>query len=448
MPSSLKIVNARIVGDGAIAEGDVLVRGLRIEAVGKDLSGRPAGEVIDAGGAYLLPGMIDTHVHFRQPGAERAAEIRSESRAAVAGGITSYLEMPNTSPPTTTRARLEEKLSIAARDSMANYAFYLGASDDNLDELLAADPRHVCGIKVFFGASTGNLVVRRQRTLEEIFRGSPLTVVAHCEDTPTIERNEADCRSRLGGDPPLACHAEIRSAEACYLSSSRAVELARRYGTRLHILHISTARELELLEAGAPDGKLVTAEACVHHLWFCDEDYERLGTLIKCNPAIKTRADRDALREALAADRIDTVSTDHAPHPMEDKRKASLAAPSGIASVQHALPALIDLQRRGMISLERLVEKVCHAPARLFGIEDRGYVREGCFADLVLVDPDRSQTARSRDVLHKCGWSPYTGHEFSSTVAATLVAGRVAYRDGELDDRVRGLPLELGGRSG
>jgi len=443
MVRTLLITNARIVGAAGVREGDVLIRGARIEAVGPDLAGRPADEVLDAAGRHLFPGLIDDQVHFREPGPTRKGDIASESRAAVAGGTTSFMEMPNTAPATTTREALEAKRARAAATSMANWAFYLGATNHNIGEIRALDPARACGIKVFMGASTGDLLVDDPAALAAVFREARVPVAVHCEHTPTIERELESWRTRCGEDIPMSAHPLIRSAEACFASTSMAVELARRHGTRLHVLHLTTARELDLLEPGPVEKKRVTAEVCAHHLWFCDGDYPRLGTRIKCNPAIKTSADRAALRAALADGRLDVVATDHAPHTLDEKERPYLLAPAGLPYVQHSLPLLIDLHKEGVLSLERIAEAGALAPARLFGVVDRGAVAEGFFADLALVDLDQPRTVTREKVLHKCGWSVFEGHTFSSTVVATMVNGQVAFRDGSFDDTVRGLPLEF-----
>ncbi|HUT78771.1 MAG TPA: dihydroorotase [Polyangia bacterium] len=443
MPRTLLIANARIVAADGVLEGDVLVRGERIESVGTDLAGCPADEVIDAAGRHLFPGLIDDHVHFREPGAAHKGDIASESRAAVAGGTTSFMEMPNTAPATTTRAALEAKHALAAASSMANWSFYLGATNQNLDEIRALEPSADCGIKVFMGASTGDLLVDDPAALDGVFREARVPVATHCEHTPTIEFELEAWRARRGDDIPMSAHPQIRSAEACFVSTSLAVELARQHGTRLHVLHLTTARELDLFESGPLAAKRISAEVCAHHLHFCDEDYERLGTRIKCNPAIKTRADRDALRAALAEGRIDVVATDHAPHTLEEKDRPYLDAPAGLPSIQHSLSLLVDLHRQGVLTLGQIAERGALAPARLFGVKDRGAVAEGFFADLVLVDLDRPHTVIRENVLHKCGWSAFEGHAFSSTVALTLVNGRVAYRDGRFDGTVRGRRLEF-----
>jgi dihydroorotase len=443
MPRTILIANARVVAADGVREGDVLVRGERIAAVGANLAGRPADEVIDAAGRHLFPGLIDDQVHFREPGAPHKGDIASESRAAVAGGTTSFLEMPNTRPATTTRAALEDKHARAAASSMANWSFYLGATNRNLDEIRTLDPDAACGIKVFMGASTGDLLVDDPTALAGVFREARVPVATHCEHTPTIERELLAWRSSHGEGIPIEAHPLIRSAEACYASTALAVELAREHGTRLHVLHLTTARELTLFQAGPVVGKRITAEVCGHHLWFHDSDYGRLGTLIQCNPAIKTAADRDALRAALAEGRIDVVATDHAPHTLEEKGQPYPRSPAGLPYIQHSLPLLCDLHREGALTIERIAEAGALAPARLFRIVDRGAVAEGFFADLVLVDLDRPHTVTREGVLHKCGWSPFEGHTFSSTVVATLVNGRIAFREGVFDDTVRGMRLRF-----
>lgn len=441
--ANVLIRNARMVNEGQITEGDLWVRNGRIEAVGGDLSGKPAGLVMDAGGKLLLPGMIDDQVHFREPGATHKGDMHSESRAAVAGGITSFMDMPNTRPQTVTQEALEDKCRLAAEKSLANYAFYLGATNDNIDAIRNLDPTRACGIKVFMGASTGNMLVNREEALEAIFREAPVLVATHCEDTPTILENERIHREKYGADVPMACHPVIRSAEACYRSSSLAVELARRHDTRLHILHLSTARELALFQPGPLEHKRITAEACVHHLYFDESDYEMKGSFIKCNPAIKTRADRDAIRQALLDGRIDVIGTDHAPHTLDEKLNSYFEAPAGLPLVQHALPMLLELYHDGLLPLEQLVEKTAHAPARLFNIPDRGYLREGYWADLVLIDPQARYRVEREQVLYKCGWSPVEGRCFRSRVEATFVNGRRVYHQGAFDEGVRGLRLQF-----
>ena len=427
--SALLLVNARLVNEGRIVDTDVLVIGERIERIGAGPVPANAATV-DLAGRYLLPGIIDDQVHCREPGLTHKATLATESLAAVCGGVTSFLEMPNTKPPTTDRAALAAKKAIAAETSHTNYGFYLGATNTNLEEIKRTGPEDACGIKVFMGASTGNMLVDDPRTLEGIFAGARLPVAAHCEDTPTILAAEQRFRERYGDDVPIAAHPEIRSAEACYKSSSLAVDLARRHATRLHVLHLTTAREMELFTPGPIADKLITAEVCVHHLWYESSRYADLGALIKCNPAIKTAADRDALRAALAADLIDVVATDHAPHTREEKARKYFEAPSGLPLVQHSLQMLLELHRDGFLSLAAIVEKAAHNPARLFGIVDRGFVREGYFADLVAVDLAAETTVTPRELRYKCGWSPLEGTTLHSRVALTLVNGAVVCRDG------------------
>ena len=421
-----RIVNARIVNEGEVIEADLSISRGRIAGIGA--GGSDGAAVFDAGGAWLLPGMIDDQVHFREPGLEHKATIATESRAAVAGGVTSFLEMPNCNPQTVTAEALEDKHARAAAGSMANYGFYLGATNDNLDAVKAVDPHRACGIKVFMGSSTGNMLVDDEQTLEAIFANAPLLVATHCEHTPTILENERRARERYGEQIPFSEHPRIRPAEACYRSSSLAVELARRHGAHLHVLHITTARELGLFEPGDVGGKRITAEACVHHLFFDDTAYPTHGARIKCNPAIKSAADRDALWAAVNDGRIDVIATDHAPHTAEEKARPYAAAPAGLPLVQHALLTLFEQVRSGRCTVATVVEKTAHAPARLFDIRDRGFIREGYWADLVLVDP--SAASRDEPILAKCGWSPFSGFEFPARVRATWVNGDLRYRDG------------------
>lgn len=398
-------------------------------------------EVIDAAGCYLLPGMIDDQVHFREPGLTHKGDMATESAAAVAGGITSFLEMPNVQPQTTTREAVADKYRAAAGRARANFGFYLGATNGNLDEIRSLALNDACGIKVFMGASTGDMLVDEPRVLERLFAEAPLLIVTHCEDTPTIRENEARARARYGEDVPMAEHPRIRSAEACLKSSRLAIDLARRHDARLHVLHLTTAVEMDLFEAVHRREKRITGEACVHHLWFDESRYADLGTRIKCNPAIKSAGDREALLAAVNDGRIDVIATDHAPHTAEEKSRTYFAAPAGLPLVQHALLVLFDLARQGRLSIETIVERASHAPADLFGIVDRGYLREGCYADLVLVDPEQSQAVTAANLLYKCGWSPFEGHTFSAGVAATVVNGHVAWRDGKLTRSVAGQKL-------
>jgi dihydroorotase len=427
--TALAFVNASLVNEGRIVATDVLVRGDRIERVGPGPVPADA-EVVDLAGKHVLPGLIDDQVHCREPGLTHKATLASESLAAVCGGVTSFLDMPNTSPPTTDRAALAAKKAIAAATCHTNYGFYLGATHTNIEEIRRAGPEDACGIKVFMGASTGNLLVDDPATLEAIFRDARLPVATHCEDTPMILEAERRARAKYGEAVPMSEHATIRSAEACYKSSSLAVGLARRHGTRLHVLHLSTGRELALFEAGPIGAKRITAEACVHHLWFDESRYADLGTRIKCNPAIKTAADRAALRRAVVGDVIDVIATDHAPHTLEEKARGYFDAPSGLPLVQHSLLMLLDQHRDGLYSLEKIVEKAAHNPAQLFGIEGRGFVREGYFADLVAVDLEGTTRVDSAEVRYKCGWSPLEGTELHSRVLLTVVNGVPVYADG------------------
>jgi dihydroorotase len=440
---SLVITNARIVNEGTITDADVRVTGDRIETIGPALSTRQGETVLDARGAWLMPGMIDDQVHFREPGLTAKGDMATESAAAVAGGITSFMEMPNVKPATTNIGALEDKYVRAAGRARANYAFYLGATNDNLDEIRAVRPGQAAGIKVFMGASTGAMLVDDEEVLEKIFADSPLLIATHCEDTPMITVNEERARKKYGEQVPMSEHPRIRSEEACYKSSSLAVELARRHDSRLHVLHLTTARELELFATGPVGDKRITAEACVHHLFYDESDYQRLDTKIKCNPAIKTAEDREALLRALAEDRIDVVATDHAPHTIEEKGSTYFYAPAGLPLVQHALLMLLEHVHQGRFTIDHAVKKTSHAVAELFGVRDRGYVREGYYADLVLVDPDRPTTVRRKDLLYKCGWSPLEGHKFRSSIRATLVNGEVVWLDGQLSEVVAGQRLEF-----
>ena len=444
MPSLL-IANADVVNEGRRFEADLLIRDGRIAAVGRDLQSSPADRVLDAAGRLLIPGMIDDQVHFREPGLTHKADFTTESRAAVAGGITSFMEMPNSKPATLSLEALEAKYARAAEVSRANYSFYLGASNDNIDAIRSVRVGQCCGVKVFMGASTGNMLVDNEETLAAIFADSPLLIATHCEDTPTILANEAEYRARYGEDVPMSAHPLIRSEAACYKSSSLAVELARRFDARLHVLHLTTARELELFAPGPVTGKRITAEACVHHLYFDDRDYAEKGTLIKCNPAIKRSEDREALLAAVAEDRIDVIATDHAPHTLEEKAGTYFQAPAGLPLVQDALPSLFEHVHDGRLSLETLVRKTSHAVAECFGLEERGFIREGYWADLVLLDLHAPYSVERAQVLSKCGWSPFEGRRFRSRIHATIVNGDVAYERAQVNDTVRGRRLAFRG---
>ncbi|TDJ31957.1 MAG: dihydroorotase [Gammaproteobacteria bacterium] len=439
MTNSFLVANARIVNEGTISEGDVLIENGRISGINLPA---PAGvETIDAAGAWLLPGMIDDQVHFREPGFEHKGTIRTESAAAVAGGITSYMEMPNCNPLTVTHDALADKHTRARKHSVANFAFYFGATNDNLESIKTVDPALACGVKVFMGASTGNMLVDNEATLEGIFASTPLIIATHCEDTPTILANEQKALEKYGEDIPFAEHPLIRSEEACYKSSSLAVELATRHGSRLHILHLTTAKEMVLFTPGDLAEKRITAEVCVHHLFFNDGWYPEKGAAIKCNPAIKTVADQEALIAAVNEDRIDVIATDHAPHTLEEKAGKYMQAPAGLPLAQHALVSLLELTRKNILTIEKVVEKTSHAPARLFGVQDRGFIREGYFADLVLIDPD--QIADPLEIYSKCGWNPFAGIDLHARVVATWVNGYLRYRDGQLLDGPTGLALEF-----
>jgi dihydroorotase len=424
------INNARIVNEGRVLNGNILLRNGKIHAIlspGEPLPGNP-GEIIDAAGRTVIPGVIDDQVHFREPGLTHKGDIYTESRAAVAGGITSYMEMPNTLPQTTTLEELEKKHAIAAEKSLANYGFYLGATNDNIGEIRKLDPGQAPGVKVFMGSSTGNMLVDDQKTLEAIFAESPVLLATHCEDEGIIRTQTEIYRTKYGEQVPIACHPEIRNEEACFRSTARAAELARKHGAKLHVLHISTRKELELFDHTLPvEQKQVTAEVCVHHLWFDQGDYERRGNLIKWNPAIKSAADREGLRAGLANGYLDVVATDHAPHTLEEKNRSYFKAPSGGPLVQHSLVAMIELCRGGLMDLPALVEKMCHAPARIFQVKDRGFIREGCYADLVILEDEEWQVSDD-NILYKCGWSPFGGQTFGTRVACTLVNGKVAYQ--------------------
>ena len=436
------ITNARLVNEGHIVEADLLIRGARIERIDGQID-TSGCTVIDADGRHLMPGMIDDQVHFREPGLTHKGDLESESIAAVAGGITSFMDMPNVKPATTTRAALADKYRLAAGRARANYAFYLGATNDNLAEIRALQPGEACGVKVFMGASTGNLLVDDPQALEAIFRDSPLLIATHCEDPQLIRDNEADYQRRYGADIPMHCHPEIRSAQACLRSSSLAVDLARRHGSRLHVLHLTTAAEMALFEPGPVQGKRITAEVCVHHLHFDERDYAALGARIKCNPAIKGLHDREALIEALLEDRLDVVATDHAPHTADEKEGNYFAAPAGLPLVQHALPCLLEHWHHGHLPLEKLVQKTSHNVAIAYGVRERGFLREGYFADLVLVDLDEPLGVAADNLLYRCGWSPFEGHVFRSSVSATWVCGQLAWYEGEAQPAARGMRLEF-----
>ena len=423
MQNSTLFREAHIVNEGEVVVGDVLVMGDRIAKVGKNLEADDA-EIVNAKGMWLMPGIIDDQVHFREPGLTHKAELSTESKAAAAGGVTSFMEMPNTVPQALTQRLLEDKYERAAEVSAVNYSFFMGASNKNIEEVLKTDPKRVCGVKVFMGSSTGDMLVDEKKVLEGIFKESPTIVATHCEEEEVVRANMAKAKERWGENVPISQHPIIRSEEACYRSSSKAIELATKLGTRLHILHISTAKELDLFDGTKPlKEKKITAEACIHHLWFTDADYEEKGTYIKWNPAVKAQSDRDAIRAALLDGRIDVIATDHAPHTVEEKSNSYFKAPSGGPLVQHGLPAMLELVHQGHISVEKVIDLMCHRVAELFEIKDRGYIREGYKADLALVNPNANWTVTGENILYKCGWSPFTGYEFKSHVIGTWVNG-------------------------
>ncbi|KAE9647297.1 dihydroorotase [Pseudomonas sp. PB106] len=440
--SSVLIRNARLVNEGLEFDADLLVSNGRIVKIARNIEGENATIEIDANGQWLLPGMIDDQVHFREPGAPAKGSIHTESRAAVAGGIASFMDMPNTNPATLTLEALADKKRRAAIGSVANYGFHFGVSQDNLDTVGALNPCEVAGVKVFMGASTGNILVDDPQILERLFAEVPTILLAHCEHTPSIDANAANLRELFGDRIPPAAHPLIRNAEACYRSSSLAVELAKRHGTRLHVLHLTTARELALFEDKPLAQKCITAEVCLHHLLFDDRDYPNLGNLIKCNPAIKTQADRDALREALNGNRLDVIGSDHAPHTWKEKQRPYSQAPSGLPLVQHALPALMELVADSVLPITTLVAKTSHRVADLFAIPDRGYLREGYWADLVLVEPRTMEVSR-QPILSQCGWTPLAGRSFRHRVSTTIVSGQIAWREGRVNEGCRGLALRF-----
>jgi dihydroorotase len=427
------IKNANILNEGKIFEGNVLIENGIIRKIFTGDDGVSDTLTIDARNKLLMPGVIDDQVHFRDPGLTHKGDIFSESRAAAAGGVTSFMDMPNTSPPALSLELLEEKYSAASRNSLINYSFYLGASNGNIAEINKINPKTICGVKVFMGSSTGNMLVDNDNTLAAIFSESPVIVAVHCEDEDTVRQNSALYRQKFGDDIPTSCHPAIRSAEACYKSSSKAVELAAKYNTRLHVLHLSTAKELDLFEKITENNiPHITAEACVHHLWFSDSDYETLGNRIKCNPAIKSATDRDALREAVGNGKIAVVATDHAPHTVDEKQKKYFGAPSGLPLIQHSLSAMLEMYRQGVFSLFDIVERMCHAPARLFDIHHRGFIREGYYADLTLVDMNTGYSPCKDNILYKCGWSPFEGVTFSTRIEKTWVNGSIVFDNGKI----------------
>lgn len=434
--NTVLIKNARIVNEGKIFEGDVLIEGEFIKEIAESISHKSSNcKVIDAEGNYLIPGAIDDQVHFREPGLTHKGNIESESRAAVAGGITSFIEQPNTVPNAVTQELLEDKYQIAAQTSYANYSFMMGGTNDNLEEVLKTNPKNVAGIKLFLGSSTGNMLVDNPETLEKIFSNTKMLIAVHCEDEATIKANLEKYKAEYGEDIPATVHHLIRSEEACYLSSSKAIELAKKTGARLHIFHLSTAKEMDLFTNKIPlEEKQITAEVCVHHLWFSDEDYATKGNFIKWNPAVKTATDREALWKALLDDRIDVIATDHAPHTLEEKSQKYSNAPSGGPLVQHAVVALFEAHHQGKISVEKIVEKMAHNPAKIFKIENRGFIKEGFYADLAIVNPAMPWSVNKDNILYKCGWSPFEGTNFKSRITHTFVNGQLVYENSKVKE--------------
>jgi len=438
------IKNAQVVNEGEIFNGFVLIERELIAQVGKSSVSLPeADTVIDAKGKFLIPGLIDDQVHFREPGLTHKGDIKSESTAAVAGGITSYMEMPNTVPQAVTIDELEKKYDIAAKTSLGNYSFYLGVTNSNIDEIRKIDPARICGVKIFMGSSTGDMVVDDDNSLDTVFHDAPVLIATHCEDDDIIKENQAKYLEKFGEDIPYIHHPDIRSHEACYKSSSKAVNLAKANGSQLHIMHLSTKKELELIEQGNMLDKKITAEACVHHLWFNREDYKTKGAFIKWNPAVKDEEDRLALLEALNNDTLDIIATDHAPHTLEEKTGIYTQTPSGGPLVQHSLTALMEFHLDGVLDLKKTVEKACHNPAKLFNVEKRGFIRTGYFADLVLINPDKPWTVEKSNILYKCGWSPFEGYTFRTQVEKTFVNGHLAYDNGKIDHSKQGQRLSF-----
>lgn len=440
MKKSTLIKNATLFNEGKEFGADLRIAGQRIDLIAQDIAARDQDHVIEAEGYWLLPGMIDDQVHFREPGLTHKGTIASESRAAVAGGITSFMEMPNVSPSTTTIEALENKFRIAEQNSLANYSFYLGATEHNLDEIKRLDPSRYCGVKVFMGASTGDLLVEAPLALDAIFRESPILIVTHCESGPIMQRNMQDYKN-AGIQPTLTDHPSIRSVEACYASSSYAVELAKKHGSQLHVLHITTEKELSLFEPGPVGNKNITAEACVHHLWFSEEDYPDRGNMIKCNPAIKSPSDRAALIQALHTGQIDIIATDHAPHTWDEKQAEYIKAPAGLPLVEHALLSLLDHVHNKKISVPMVVEKTSHNPATRYGIVERGYLREGYFADLVLIDPNATTPVSHSNCHYHCGWTPFDGHCFNSRIISTWVNGNQVFDGQQLHQEPNAMAL-------
>ncbi|GAA4759898.1 MULTISPECIES: dihydroorotase [Flavobacterium] len=442
--SSILIKNAKIVNEGKITEGEILIENEFIKHIGNGLNVPENCQIIDAEGNFVIPGAIDDQVHFREPGLTHKGNIASESRAAVAGGVTTFMEQPNTVPNAVTQELLEQKYEIASQTSYANYSFMMGATNDNLDEVLKTNPKNVAAIKIFLGSSTGNMLVDKEEVLEKIFSNTKMIICVHCEDETTIKNNLAAYKEKYGDDIPMNCHHLIRSDEACYISSSKAIKLAKKTGARLHIFHLSTAKEMELFQNDIPlEEKKITAEVCVHHLWFTDKDYDEKGSLIKWNPAVKTQKDKDALWEALLDDRIDVIATDHAPHTLEEKQNLYTSAPSGGPLVQHSVVAMFEAYHQGKISVEKIIEKMAHNPAKLFQIHRRGFIKEGFYADLAIVNPNSAWTVSKENILYKCGWSPFENYTFNSKITHTFVNGTLVYENNQVKDIQNGRRLEF-----
>lgn len=434
--SCFLIRNAKIVNEGVVFEGDILIENEFIKEIAPQISPKSSDcVIIDAEGSYVMPGAIDDQVHFREPGLTHKGTIETESKAAIAGGITSFIEQPNTVPNAVTQELLEDKYQIASKTSYANYSFMMGGTNDNLEEVLKTNPRNVAGIKLFLGSSTGNMLVDNPEVLEKIFSSTKMLIAVHCEDEATIKANTQKYKEEYGDDIPMKYHHLIRSTEACYLSSSKAIELAKKTGARLHVFHLSTAKEMDLFTNKIPlEQKQITAEVCIHHLWFTDADYDAKGSLIKWNPAVKTQADKDALWKALLDDRIDVIATDHAPHTLEEKCNPYLTCPSGGPLVQHAVVAMFEAHHQGKISVEKIVEKMCHNPAKIFKIEKRGFIKEGYYADIAIVNAYLPWNVKKENIIAKCGWSPFEGYNFKSRVTHTFVNGKLVYHNGKVKE--------------
>ena len=437
----ISIINSKVVNEGEIHEADLYIKNGRIEKISTSLE--PIGEVIDASGLLLLPGVIDDQVHFREPGLTHKGSIISESRAAVAGGTTSFMDMPNVIPPTLNEVLWEDKNEIASSGSLANYSFYMGASNDNIEIIKSIDPNKICGVKVFMGSSTGDLLVDNKRSLENIFKESKVIITTHCEDTPIISKNEEIFREKYGENVPFLEHSNIRSRESCIKSTSYAIYLAKKFNSQLHVLHVSTADEVNLFNSGPIENKSITAEVCIPHLFFSDKDYELKGSLIKCNPSIKEMSDQKALREALKTGKIDFVATDHAPHTIEEKKQTYFNAPAGMPGIQHSLMVVLDLVDKNILSIEEVPKVTSHNVARRFKIKERGFIREGYWADLVLIDREKKHTVSNKNILYKCGWSPFEGYTFKSRIIETIINGLRIYSRGKILSDELGKKLEL-----